>query len=157
MSDKLYQLLCRRFPPTCRGYKRISIYPPCEDENPTWIERIHLNLVEKEFLDIKESLVKSEEIEGLAKEIFDDIPFRFYKNQEEGNIIYFAPEGIDNYNQKYFGHFIEIHEPLIIPKITISTGNRGSIDLHQRQRKKYFKFVENLYDLCINKTKTLRK
>ena len=153
MSDKLFELFCQKFPPTPLGYQRISVYPPSECEKPTWIERIHLDLIEKEFLNIKQPIVKLEEIGELAERIFNDINFDFYKYQEEGNLIFFRPNGIDNYCQKYSGHFIEIYEPLRYPKILISTGNRGSIELHPKQRRKYFQFVKKLYELFLRKIK----
>ena len=49
MSDRLYKQFCEKYPPTPKGFSRISLYPPNGGE--TWIERIHLNLMEKEFLD----------------------------------------------------------------------------------------------------------
>ena len=153
MSDKLYKTLCETFPPigSCKA-PRITLYPP--DSGGTWIERIYLNLIEKEFLKIEQPIVKSKEIKELAGRIFEDIEFNFFKHQEEGNVISFIPDGIDSYSQNYIGHYISVRDPLRYPIITISTGNRGSIRLYPRQRKKYFQFVKELYGLFLGKIKT---
>jgi hypothetical protein len=152
MSDKLYEMLRIKFPPV-GPYKieRVTTYPPDCDR---CIERIHLNLIDEAFFGLKEPILESASIEKLAKKTFD-IPFRFYTQQEEGDVILFSPEGIDEYIQKYAGHSIEVlQKPPRSPIITFSTGNRGCIGLHNRQRKKYFNFAVNLNDLfleCVNK------
>lgn len=154
MSDILYKMFCEKFPPTPRRVPRVSIYPPNGGES--WIERIHLNLIEKIFIDRDRKeppLLESKDIDCLAEKIFDDINYEFYEQQEEGNVIDFSPEGIDDYTQNYMGHYIAVHEPLRIPRITISTGNRGSIGLHKRQREKYFQFVDELYGIFLKKAK----
>lgn len=153
MSDKLYEMFKLRFPPV-GPYKteRVTIYPP---DCGRAIERIHLNLIDESFLGLEEPILESASIEKLAKKTFDDIPFRFYTQQDEGDVILFSPEGIDEYSQKYAGHSIEVlQKPPRFPWITFSTGNRGCIGLHKRQRKKYFNFTVDLNDLfleCVNK------
>jgi len=157
MSDKLYERLCREFPPTLTGYKRLSVYPPTDEERPTWIERIHLNFSEKEFFDIEESFVTSEDIGMLARKIFNDITFDFQSVQEgcdKGHFIFFRSEGINRYNQNYSGHFIEVVEPLRRARMLFSTGNRGRIELHPRQRDKYFQFAKQAHALFIEKLTT---
>ena len=152
MSDKLYEMLCKRFPPVGpKGYTRVSIYPPGEEK---LIEGIHLNLIEKVFLSIKKPLLNSEVIESLASHIFNDIHYDFYKNQEEGDVILFRPREVDDYAQRYANHYIAIHHPLKYPKITISTGNRGRTELNSRQREKYYQFVIELNDLFLEKAKS---
>jgi len=156
MSDKLVEMFKEKYPLTPRGYDRVSIYPR---GGGTWVERIHLDLVEKEFLKFqidKKPLADISSIKDVAKRVFDDIGHRHYTLKDQGNlldILYFEPKGIDDYNQSYSNHFIEIREPLIIPKIMISTGNRGRIKLHERQREKYFQFVNDVYNLFMRNAK----
>ena len=156
MSDTLYKMFCEKYPPIgLWKTSRITLYPSYG--GGTWIERIHLNLLEKiflEFLEKRKPLIKSDDIGKLAKKIFDDINYDFYTHREEGNVIFFRPEGIDKYSQNYAGHYIAVHEPLIIPKILISTGNRGAIGLHNKQREKYFQFVDELYDIFLKNAKS---
>ncbi|MCK4730669.1 MAG: hypothetical protein KAT28_05105 [Candidatus Aenigmarchaeota archaeon] len=147
MSDTLYEKLCEKFP-QIGPVPRISTYPEGGDK---YIERIHLNLIEEAFLGLTKPLLESKDIENLAKEIFDDIPYEFHKHPSEGNIISFLPEGVDEYAQSYMGHDITIKEPLKHPKITILTGNRGSIKLHPEQRDKYFQFAVDLYETFLEK------
>ena len=142
-------MLNEKFPPI-GPYKteRVTTYIP---DGPT--ERIHLYLIDKIYLDIREPIVQSEQVEGLAKKIFDDIDFRFYGHQEEGNVIQFKPYGLDKYVQNYLGHYIAVHEPLKFPKMTISTANRGAFRLHERQRQKYFDFVVDLNGIFLDEAK----
>ncbi len=148
MSDILYKQLCEKFPPIGQ-LSRISIYP---EGGERYIERIYLNLIEEIFLGLTKPLLKSKDIETLAKKIFDDIPYEFHKHPDEGNIISFLPEGVDEYAQSYMEQDIIIKDPLNYPKITISTGNRGSIKLHPEQRDKYFQFAVELYESFLEKT-----
>ena len=153
MSDKLVEMFRKRYPLTPRGYDRIYTYPPNGS-----IERIHLHLVEKDFLkflDKKKPLADISSIKNIAQEVFNDIGCKFYTLEEQGidNIFSFYPKKMDDYNESYTGHFIEIREPLIIPKIMISTGNRGRIKLHDRQRKKYFQFINEVYDIFVQNSK----
>lgn len=148
MSDVLYRVLCKKYPPVGpNNFSRVTLYPLNGGEKG--IERIHLNLVEKVFLDRKKPLVEPNVVEELAKKIFEDVNHNFYEEQEEGNVIFFRPKEIDEYSQNYTGHYIAVHDPLIIPKITISTGNRGIMKLHKRQRKKYLQFVNDLYGIFL--------
>ncbi|MEA3229646.1 MAG: hypothetical protein U9P44_01915 [archaeon] len=144
MSEVLYKMFCEKFPPI-GSVSRISVYPL--DSGGTLIERIYLNLLDESFIEVEEPLTDSDSIKKLAGKIFDDVEFDFYKHSEEGNIIFFNPEGVDDYSQNYSGHYIAVREPLKIPVITISTGNRGAIKLNSRQRDKYFYFVCELYDM----------
>ena len=110
--------------------------------------------VEKIFIGIRTPIIEPGDIGELAKKIFDDVNFDFYKHQEEGNVILFRPNGIDDYSQNYMGHYVSVKDPLRYPIMTISTGNRGSIKLHLRQRGKYFQFVKELYELFLEKANT---
>lgn len=154
MSDLLLKKLREMFPPVGpKKFERITTYPP---NSGKWIEKIHLNLIEKRFLDLKEPIVKSREIEEIAENIFD-VEYDFYEHQEEGNVILFRPNFCDEYNQNYSGHYIALENPLKIPKITISTGNRGSIQLMGPQREKYLLFVEKTYKLFSEKLIKVKK
>jgi hypothetical protein len=139
MTDKLCKMLISRFPPLPSGAKRVTTY--------YGVERIHLSLIDRSFLDLEEPLVEPRIIEDIAKRLFD-VDFRFYKHQEEGDIILFSPRGIDDYNNRYAGHHIAIEQnPHMFPTITFSTGNRGAATLSDRQRSKYYHF-----GLCMNDT-----
>ncbi|MFH0870037.1 MAG: hypothetical protein V1866_03190 [archaeon] len=154
MSDKLYERLRREFPPTPIGYKRLSVYPPSDEERPTWIERIHLNFSEREFLDMKEPFVTLEDIGMLAQKIFNDINFDFQSVQngdDKGHFIFFLPKGINKYVASYSGHYIKVDEPLRYARMTFSTGNRGCIELHPRQRDKYFQFAKQAHALYLKR------
>lgn len=141
-----------KYPPTPRGNQRMSIYPPAEDEdNCALVERIYLDLIEKIIIntDRTKKLIEVSLIENLAKKIFDDVNFKFYEDSEEGPIIFFEPTKIDKYSDSYTHHYIAVDKKLRIPTLTISTGNRGAIELHPRQRKKYFQFVNELYETYV--------
>jgi len=152
MSDILYNQLLEKYPDTPRGYKRVSLYPK---EKNAPIEFFHLNLVEKIFTDIEDRkpLANKEEIKDIADKIFDDVTHKFWENTEEGYMIKFSLEGIDDYFQHYSGHYIAVDEHFFIPKIVISTGNRGLNVLHPKQRERYFKFVNEVYDLFVERAK----
>ncbi len=151
MSDILYKQLLEKYPDTPKGYKRVSLYPK---EKNAPIEFFHLDLVEKIFIDIKDRrpLSSKKEIRSIADKIFDDVTHKFW-DDEEGYMIKFTPRGIDDYLQHYKGHYIAIDEHFFIPKIVISTGNRGLNVLHPKQREKYFEFVNNIHDLFVERVK----
>ena len=146
MSDVLLKMFRERYPPVGpKDYERLSTYP---FNGGDYIERIYLELLEKIFVDLYKPLIVPEDIEKLAEKIFDDIDHKFYYLQDEGYIISFKPPAdIDEYFQSYAEHTISVKKPFIFPKITFSTGNRGSIKLHDRQREKYFQFANELYDI----------
>ena len=111
------------------------------------VERVHLQLMDRNFHKTKKT-ASSETVKEIADRIFNDVEFRFYTHQEEGDVILFSPNGIDNYSQKYVGHAIEVlQRPGRFPVITFSTGNRGDAGLNSKQRKKYFQFA-----VCLNDT-----
>ena len=98
MSDVLLKRFRARYPPVGpHNTERLSTYPP--DGGDTWIERIHLELLEKIFVDLRKPLIVPEDIEKLAEKIFDDIDFKFYYNIDEGHMIFFVPFGIDKYTK----------------------------------------------------------
>jgi len=159
MSEILCKMLYERFPPIGpHNVNRVLIYTGFATEawtpnskGQTHIERIHLDLIDRIFLDVKEALVQPEEIKRLADKIFD-IPFDFNLT-DDGYTIYFQQHGIDDYSQKYSHHFIAVKEQLKKPQIMISTGNRGAIVLNNMQREKYFQFVTELYDLFFKRAR----
>ena len=53
------------------------------------------------------------------------------------------------YQGNHSEHSIEVILPSTHPVITISTGNRGAIDLLPKQRDNYYNFVENIYRLFL--------
>jgi len=135
-----------RYPPVGpHDYERLSTYP---FNGGDYIERIYLELLEKIFVDLNKPLIVPEDIEKIAEKIFDDIDHKFFYHQDEGYIISFKlPSGMDKYFESYSEHIISVKEPFNFPKITFWTGNRGSIKLHDRQREKYFRFANELYDI----------
>ena len=147
MTDQLYKMFCSRFPPIPEtGTERVTTY--------MGVERIHLKLIDKAFFDT-ERVTDSKIVKNTAEKIFDDVEFRFYTLQEEGDVILFEPYGLDGYKQNYVGHAIEVlQRPRRSPVITFSTGNRGAIRLKDRQRKKYFDFAVELNDIFLKEAKS---
>jgi hypothetical protein len=146
MTAKLYEMLCKKFPPMPSGRERVSTY--CDNE------RVHLKLIDKTFLD-SNVVLDSKIVKDIASRLFD-VSFRFYPRQEEGDIVFFSPKGIDDYSLKYTGHSIEIlQRPGEFPVLTFSTGNRGCACLDSKQRYKYFHFGVCLNDTLLERAKVL--
>lgn len=150
MTEKLYNMLIKRFPPIHENY-RISIYEA--------YERIYLSLSEREFAEgpIFDSL---EKIDNLASKLFD-VNFRWGKTYYPEPIptICFDPiiipkseggtEKMMEYGNYYDEQSIEIKIPFSFIQMTINTGNRGVTFLHPKQRQKYFDFVVGVHGLFI--------
>ncbi|NOQ37916.1 hypothetical protein GQ472_03425 [archaeon] len=151
MSDKLLRMFRDRYPPVDPyNTERLLTYP---FNGGDYIERIYLELSEKIFVDLNKPLIAPEDIDRLASKIFDDIDYRFHYVRDEGHMISFKPiVSMDEYIQSYSEHSITVKKPFTFPKITFSTGSRGDIKLHDRQRDKYFQFANELYNLFVRKT-----
>lgn len=136
MTDILFEMLIKRFPPVNR-FQRIGIYGA--------YERIYMNLLEnfpQHSISRKEMMQAHAEFEAIAREIFD-VPFRYEKQGTCDYGVYFEEtKANDAYMKNYQGHIIEIHLPSNYPRITIWTGNRGAATLFDKQRQNYFQFVE---------------
>ena len=150
MTDILFQRLMERFPPI-DDYERVSIYGA--------YERIYLDLIESAFMKSKQFNL-SKKIKNLALRIFD-VNFIYIPLSDGGEkrwSVIFEPiildkEKMSDESFKYQGnhseHSIEVILPSTHPVITISTGNRGAIDLLPKQRDNYYNFVENIYRLFL--------
>ncbi|NOQ55237.1 MAG: hypothetical protein GQ477_00355 [Nanohaloarchaea archaeon] len=149
MSDILLKQLNEKYPPIGpHNATQLSIYP-YQELSSRYIERIYLDVLDLKFIKNPKDLITMDEMKDLAESIFDDIDFEMKNIRDEGYIVEFKPHGISDYLENYSGHAIIIREPFSTPHITISTGNRGSIGLNDRQREKYFNFVNGLYDIFV--------
>jgi hypothetical protein len=154
MTDILFQRFRERFP-SINDYERITIYGA--------YERIYLDLIEAEF--ISSPLFDSKEkIKDLALKIFDvNFIYKFLRDglDERVGIIFdpiILPKPKMSYesfrrNMNYSGHSIEITLPASHPMITISTGNRGAVDLIEKQRDNYYNFVVEVYEIFLGNAK----
>jgi len=142
MTDVLYDLLSKRFP-AIDGDERVSAY-----EN---FERIHLNLFDLVFKDAP-SLTDHSKIEQLAKLLFE-VNFEYKPEGNVGPSIFFYPSTNKKPEKFYANHYVQVQLPSKFPIINIVTGNRGESVLELEQRKKYFTFVEQVYDLFLQNAK----
>ena len=103
-------------------------------------------------------IVKPEDVDIIAKKIFDDIEYEFYPETEEGTVVYFSPavglNKMTDYSENYRGHYLAINR-LTHPVMTISTGNRGQSLLNDKQREKYFEFVNRVYEQFLESAKKI--
>jgi len=84
MSDVLYDMFCRKFPPIKNLVKRVSVYPPDQE---TLIERIYLTLYEKPFLKTKEPNADRDSLDLIAGQVFDDIRYEIDEHPEKKALI----------------------------------------------------------------------
>jgi hypothetical protein len=138
MTDILANILRAEYP-QINSFDPISIYGAHE--------RIYLNLTNKKFHKAPK-FNDSNKIFQIAEKIFD-VPFDFEIKGDIGEAIFFSPQKNDEYHQNHFGHYIQVHLPYSYPLITISTGNRGAVELFENQRMNYFQFVKETYNLFI--------
>jgi len=161
MSDILVEKLAKKYVPTPNGPERILIYAGSAgilnaSEGCKHVERVYVGFLYEELLGIDKPFDFSV-IEMLANEIFDDIGFEFRHPSGVGNFMNFVLEDIKmekvdmDYLNFYSGHDFEFSNTNRFPQITISTGNRGRIGLHERQREKYFTFVNGIFDHLMEK------
>ena len=153
MTDKLVKMFEGKYPPVGpHQTSRVSTY--------NGIERIYLTLLDEVFVGIEKPLVVMGEIKTLANKIFDsDTNVRFEEDPGtlDGAVIIFEPRSGDDYSMNYGGHAIQVHKPFVVPVITLSLANRGAAKLYHKQRNKYFRFVNNLYRLYIERAKACNK
>lgn len=148
MTDRLFQRFKERFP-DINGTPRVSFYGA--------YERIYLSLYERIFAQSKRALITPDEISKIARGVFWDVNFVF---EERGDIqfgIFFEPTGVSEYSCSYDQHHIEVHQHLLFPELTISTGNRGKVVLHDLQRERYYQFACDLRKEFIRKARLARK
>jgi len=122
-------------------------------------DRIWLTLRSREFLP-NVILVMPEDISGVADKVFDDVHHEFHKKLGTiDNVLTFDSEKSNNsdvnYVKSYDNHSVSFPR-LSIPEIEILTGNRGNAALHERQRQKYFDFVNQVYGLFLSKAARYR-
>jgi hypothetical protein len=150
MTDILFQKLKERFPPV-NDYERISIYGA--------YERIYLDLIDYAFIGMP-YFDSQERIKNLALKTFDvNFISKFLKDGGEQRLsIIFEPVILNKtkmsyelfeYHENHSGHSMDVMLPSTHPIITISTGNRGHVDLLPKQRENYYNFVENVYRLFL--------
>ncbi|MBU3896582.1 MAG: hypothetical protein KJ697_01470 [Nanoarchaeota archaeon] len=162
MSEILCQMFSDRFP-LFGMYQtpRVLIYDG--EGTPSWepgmrmVERIHLELYNQEIHDKNRNrvdLIKPLEVKKIAGKVFNDISHEFYDN-EDGSFIKFLPEKMDDYSLRYDCHEITVQQPFTYPKIMFSIGNRGRMDLHGKQRQKYFKFATDIYEAFLKNARKL--
>jgi len=155
MTVVLFEKFKQRFPPI-KNHDRVSIYEA--------YERIYLSIIDRQFIGAPD-FNSEQKIKDLASKTFD-VNF-VSKTFEEGhkNKLYLIFEPIIFskmskksflYNSSYSGHSIDINLPSFWPEITISTGNRGRTNLSQKQRDKYYNFVEEIYNLFLENAKNKR-
>ncbi len=150
MTEILFKKLRERFPPI-NDYERITVYEA--------YERVYLDLIESAFMKDKQ-FNSPEKIKNLAQRIFD-VNFVYIPLNNGGEkrwTVIFEPIILDKgkmseesfrYQENYSGHSIEVILPSSHPMITISTANRGAIDLFPKQRDNYYNFVEDVYKLFL--------
>ena len=136
MTDKLFKILKKEFP-VFKSIERVWIYGANE--------RIYLNLIDKRFHNAK-YFYNYDEIEKIANKIFD-VPFVYETRGDAEKSIFFKPRNLNNkYEMNYDFQHITVHLPSLFPQITIDTGNRGSVELFDKQRDKYYGFVINVFN-----------
>ncbi len=146
MTDILFKRFRERFPPI-GDRERITIYEA--------YERIYLDLIEREFVEAPQ-FDSLDKIKDLASKTFD---VNFYWGYSHYNMSHNVPtiifdpkcgtKKLMEYDDWYSCHSIEVDIPSFHLVITISTGNRGRADLIEKQRDKYFEFVEGVYKLFL--------
>ena len=136
MTEKLVKILSELYPPA-KNHDRISIYGAHE--------RIYLLLFDHVFSGTP-IIHDIECFRKLANETFD-VHFYIGSKGDIKNAVFFEPNSQDDYQQNYSNHFIQIILPSNFPQITISTGNRGRVNLLDKQREKYLEFVKYVYGI----------
>jgi len=164
MSEILCQMFLDKFPPVgINKAPRVLVYdgqgcPPWEP-GMRMIERIHLQLHDQEIHDRNKDrvdLITPLEINKVASKVFDDVHYEFSESGGDGGpSIRFSPEIMSDYNMRYNRHDITVQEPFTYPKIMFSIGNRGTMDLHERQRQKYFQFAVDIYETFLKNARKL--
>jgi hypothetical protein len=139
MTVELVKILYEIYPPKdgLDKVNNISIYGAHE--------RVYLTLLNRSFIDSKK-ISDINIFRPLAENIFD-VPFYIGSRGDVKNAVFFEPNSPDKYSQNYSNHYIQINLPLTYLEMTISTGNRGRVDLFDKQRKKYVEFVNGVYDI----------
>lgn len=137
MTELLFRMLSERFPPLNR--ERITSYGA--------MERIYADLVDPLFAN---SLLFDcrRTVRDIAGRIFD-VPFSCDSRGDVGFGVFFWPNTPDSYSQGYANHYIAVQTPSRHPVITLSTHNRGAGILLERQRSKYFRFVDEIFDAFV--------
>lgn len=159
MTHKLMQILRTKYSFISQvQFSDISGYPPPEGN-----ERIYFSYCHKNYMNYKNELITTEQIKNIATLVFDDVGWNFYekKGLMQNAIIFYINEKISKkrfeYQSRYDGHDIEFGKLDVQLYITISTGNRGGVKLHQRQRKKYESFIEEVVKETIRNTEKTEK
>ena len=134
MTKKLYEMFKKKYP---QKYNSFSIYGADE--------RINLSLIDRLFIN-KNNLMPLSELDEICNKYFKD----FYKIEDAGKFslkgifVLFEVDGLRKY-KNYFGHSFWI--PRFLPlEMEISTGNRGNFLLEDKQREKYFGFVNDIFE-----------